>query len=99
MSDTPTEAVREATIPNRNGLHSRPVIRFVDMASSFGAGVSVTNVTRNGDTVDGKSPMEMMLLEATQGCVLRIETVGSDAVGAAEALVRLIETLVDENDT
>ncbi len=99
MSDTPTEAVREATIPNRNGLHSRPVIKFVDMASSYGSGVSVTNVTRNGDTVDGKSPMEMMLLEATQGCVLRIETIGPDAVDAAEALATLIETLVDEDDT
>ena len=92
MSDAPIEAVREITVPNKEGLHARPVMRFVDVASKYDAAVRVTNVTRNGETVDGKSAMHMMLLEATQGSVVRIEARGSDAREAVDALVALVRS-------
>lgn len=78
---------REMVIVNRQGLHARPVMRFVDLASRFRSTVTV----RKGDMcVDGKSPMEMMLLEANQGTALTVTAVGEDAEEAAEALARLV---------
>lgn len=79
-------------IGNTEGLHARPVMRFIDVASRFQSKVSVMNVTRRGEKVDGKSAMQMMLLEATQGCVLRIEACGADAAAAVAALGTLVES-------
>ena len=89
MSDARVEAVREVTVPNKEGLHARPVMRFVDLASNYKSAVWVMNVTRGREKVDGKSAMQMMLLEATQGCVLRIEARGEDASEAVAALAAL----------
>lgn len=91
MSAPETEAVREVAVPNEEGLHARPVMRFVDVASKFRSTVSVVNVTRDGQKVDGKSAMHMMLLEATRGCVLRIEARGEDALETVDALAALVE--------
>lgn len=65
-------------------------MRFIDLASTFRSEIRVQNVTRRGETVDGKSAMHMMLLEATQGCVLRITAEGEDAEPAVAALVELV---------
>ena len=92
MSDAGAQAVREVKVGNTEGLHARPVMRFIDVASRFQSKVTVANVSRRGEKVDGKSAMQMMLLEATQGCVLRIEACGTDADAAVEALAALIES-------
>lgn len=67
-------------------------MRFVDLAATFRSRIRVSNVTRNGDKLDGKSAFEMMLLEATQGNVLRIEARGPDANASVAALGDLVET-------
>ncbi len=90
MSEACEEVIREVAITHREGLHARPVMRFVDLASSFKSNIHVTNVSRRPERVDGKSAMQMMLLEATQGSVLRIEAVGKDAAAAISALVALV---------
>lgn len=95
LSDPQTEVSQDATVVNKEGLHARPVMRFVDLASTFKSTVSVTNTTRNGETVDGKSAMQMMLLEATRGCVLRIVACGEDASIAANALAALVDSGFD----
>ena len=92
MSDAGAQAVREVKVGNTEGLHARPVMRFIDVASRFQSKVTVANVSRRGEKVDGKSAMQMMLLEATQGCVLRIEACGADAAAAIDALTALIES-------
>lgn len=92
MSETRIEAVRDEIVPNPQGLHARPVMRFVDLASRFQSEIKVTNVTRNGETVDGKSAMHMMLLEATKGCTLRIVARGTDAEAAVTALAQLVRS-------
>jgi phosphocarrier protein len=86
------EAVADVTVPNLEGLHARPIMRFVDVASTFRSGVTVMNLSRRGERLDGKSAMHMMLLEATQGSVLRIEARGPDAPEAVRALTNLVET-------
>lgn len=70
-------------------------MRFVDMASTFQSTVTVTNITRQSETVDGKSAMQMMLLEATQGCVLRIVARGEDASEMVDALAALVDSGFD----
>ena len=95
MSDADSVAVREATVPNTDGLHLRPVSRFVELASTFTSTISVRNVSGSAETVDGKSAMQMPLLDATQGCVLRIEARGTDAPEAVDKLASLVEAGFD----
>jgi len=68
-------------------------MRFVDLASQFQAQVTVQRGKRS---VDGKSPMEMMLLEASQGTELTLIAKGEDAEKATEALAALIARGFDE---
>lgn len=94
MAEVPRQLEREVTIVNSQGLHARPVMRFVDLASQYSASVTI----HKGKTaVDGKSPMEMMLLEATAGTTLRLVTEGDDAAALLDALVKLIEDKFNED--
>ncbi len=78
---------REVRIVNRQGLHARPVMRFVDLAYRFQSDITVH---KGEQSVDGKSPMEMILLEATQGTCLKLVAQGSDAREAVDALAQLV---------
>ncbi len=78
---------REVTIINVQGLHARPVMRFVDIAAKFASHI---RIRKNEIDVDGKSPMEMMLLEAPCGTVLTLVVEGPDAEAAMEAIVGLV---------
>ena len=84
---------REVTIVNPQGLHARPVMKFVDLAGRFSSAVSVK---KGGDSVDGKSPMELMLLEAVQGTTLTLVARGADAAAALDALAGLVASGFDE---
>ena len=95
MSDPPAQASRDVKVVVREGLHARPVMRFVDYASRYQSKITVENITRRGERVDGKSAMQMMLLEATSGNVLRITACGDDAQQAVDALVDLVESGFD----
>lgn len=66
-------------------------MRFVDLAATFRSNVTVRNITRDGEKLDGKSAMQMMLLVATPGCVLRIEASGEDARETVDTLAALVE--------
>ncbi len=63
-------------------------MQFVDLANRFACEIQV----RKGSLqVDGKSPMEMMLLEATQGTSLSLVAVGEQAEPALAALAKLVD--------
>ena len=80
-------AVRDVEIVNRLGLHARPAMQFVETANRFRSTVTV----RKGDEkVNGKSIMEMMMLAAMPGTILRIEAAGDDAEPCLDALAKLI---------
>ena len=84
------EPVCETTveIKNPDGLHLRPAMRFVDLASRFDCGITVDD----GQTdVDAKSIMHISLLAATRGTRLKIKAVGPQAREALEALRELVE--------
>ncbi len=89
-ADTGGAVSREAVVPNRDGMHARPAMRFVDLASTFDCEIQVQNVTRQGDRVNAKSAMQIMLLEAVRGHTLRIDALGPDAREAVDALAELV---------
>jgi phosphocarrier protein HPr len=79
---------REVVIPNREGLHFRPIMQFVDTAARFRAQVTVHC---QGRKADGRSPMELLMLVATQGCALKVTADGEDAQAVLDALTQLVE--------
>ena len=81
-------ASRDVEISNRLGLHARAAARFVHTASSF---TSHIQIERDGQQVDGKSILGLLLLAATQGAQLRITAEGDDADDAVSALCALVE--------
>ncbi len=78
----------EAKIKNNLGLHARPSAVFVQTASKFDADITIE---RNGDTVNGKSILGLLMLAAGQGSIIRITASGSDADFAVRSLVKLVE--------
>ncbi|MFO0962354.1 MAG: HPr family phosphocarrier protein [Phycisphaerales bacterium] len=82
-------------ILNALGLHARPAMAFVELASTFGSDVKVRRAD-NEEEVDGKSIMQMLLLAATQGTEIEIDAPGADGDAALRALVKLVESKFDE---
>ena len=84
---------RTVRIRNELGLHARPASLLVRTASSFVADVFLI---KNGQEVNGKSIMGVMMLAAGQGEKLTVKACGDDAERAVEAIVSLIESGFDE---
>lgn len=78
----------EVEIKNANGLHMRPAMQFVDIASKYKSDISVTN---GETTVDAKSIMQMALLMAGCGTKLVISAKGQDCRQALDELRELVE--------
>jgi phosphocarrier protein HPr len=85
---------KELTIVNRLGLHARPAAMFVRIASRHRAEIWVS---KEGEEVNGKSIMGLMMLAAGQGSKLRIRCVGPDADKAIEELEELIKAGFNED--
>ena len=85
--DQDAEISRVVTIVNEYGLHARPIMKFVDLANNFESRI---RLAKGEQVVDGKSPMEVMLLEATCGTTLTLSACGRDASEAVQALSDLI---------
>lgn len=78
---------REATIVNSQGMHARPAAQVVKLAATFTAHVELEC---DGQSVNGKSIMGVMMLAAQQGAVVRVRAEGADAEAAVTALLELI---------
>lgn len=85
----------QVTIINKLGLHARAAAKFVECTGAFS---STIHAGVNGDMVDGKSIMSVMLLAAGKGTVLDLQIEGSDEEDALAALTTLIENRFDENE-
>lgn len=97
MSENTRSAQRDVVVTNKAGLHTRPIMRIVDCAITFRSSIWVTNVSKGNERLDGKSAMDLMLLEATSGSTLRIEAEGEDAPEAVDAIAVLIGHQFDSN--
>ena len=91
---------RDIVISNALGLHARPAMQFVDLANQFASEITVEKP--EGDdgpvTVDGKSVMQMITLEATCGTKLHLRAEGDDAAAAVEQLAKLVEEKFGEDE-
>ncbi|PHY17871.1 HPr family phosphocarrier protein [Caulobacter sp. BP25] len=84
---------RTVEIVNERGLHARASAKFVKMASSFDAEVTVS---REGASVDARSIMGLMMLAAGIGSTIDISAEGPEAEAALEALCELVANRFDE---
>ncbi|MGI9439078.1 MAG: HPr family phosphocarrier protein [Parvibaculales bacterium] len=75
------------TITNQRGLHARASAKFVKLAESFNAEITVS---RGDDTVNATSIMGLMMLGAADGAQIGIAADGADADAALAALTALI---------
>ena len=83
------------TLKNRLGLHARAAAKLVQAASSFDSKVSLT---RDGEEVDGKSILGLLLLAAGKGTPLLVRVEGTDEEQALAALRDLVDRKFDEAD-
>jgi len=80
---------KEITVINRLGLHARPAAMFVRIASRYRSEIWVE---KEGEQINGKSIMGLMMLAAGQGSKLLIKCEGPDA----EKLMQEIEELINQ---
>ena len=88
------KVTREFTIVNRLGLHARPSAQFVKLCSRFRCEVLVE---KDGEQVNGKSIMGLMMLAAGLGSRLRITCEGTDAEKALTEIEAIIQRRFDED--
>jgi phosphocarrier protein len=79
--------IKEVTIKNSNGLHARPAALFVKTANRFRVEISVE---KEGELINGKSIMGLMMLAAAKGSQIRLIAKGEEAAAAIAALEELI---------
>ena len=77
---------KELAVINKLGIHARPAALFVKVASRFQCDITVE---KDGEQINGKSIMGLMMLAAAQGSRLKLIAEGPDA----EAAVRELEQL------
>ncbi len=82
-------------IVNKLGLHARAAAKLTQAASAFKSEVWLS---RNDRRVNGKSIMGVMMLAASRGTRVVIETHGTDAEAALEALAALIDDRFGEGE-
>jgi len=85
---------RTVEILNKRGLHARASAKFVKLASSFEAEVQVS---KDGQTVDARSIMGLMMLAAGPGSTIHIAAEGEQAEEALEALCALVAARFEED--
>lgn len=89
----PTASIN-VTILNRLGLHARPAMSLVDLASGYACDIKIQ---KDKQVVDAKSIMQLMMLAATKGTALTITADGDDAEQAVAAIESLVNSKFDED--
>jgi len=86
---------KTVTIVNKLGLHARAAAKFVTLASSFASDIKVA---RNGQEVNGKSIMGVMMLAASKGSEITFIINGSDETEAIQKLSELVQERFGEDE-
>ena len=87
-AESPPGARATLEIKNRLGLHARAAAALVQTAGRFDAEVTVA---KDGQVVNGRSIMGVMMLAAEQGSCIDVTTQGRQAAEALQALRELVE--------
>lgn len=88
-------AESKVRIKNKMGLHARPSTQIATTASRFQADI---RIVKDGQEVDAKSVLELLMLAAECGSELVITAEGVDAHEAAAAIAKLVDTRFGELD-
>lgn len=86
---------KDILIDNKLGLHARASAKFVQLASGYDSEITLS---RNGQAVNGKSIMGIMMLAAAKGTKLELCADGSDEGNAVTALSGLVDNLFGEDE-
>ena len=84
---------KELVISNKLGVHARPAAMFVKTANRYRCDIFVE---KDGEKVNGKSIMGLMMLAAGPGSKLTVQAHGHDASQALAELETLIKRKFDE---
>jgi phosphocarrier protein len=84
---------KELTILNKSGIHARPAAMFVKIANRFGSDIFVE---KDGEKINGKSIMGLMMLAAGPGSKVTLHAKGTDAAAAITELEALVQRKFDE---
>src|ERR1700720_1817734 len=85
---------RDFTVSNKLGIHARPAAMFVKTANRFTCEIFVE---KDGEKVNGKSIMGLMMLAAGPGSKLTVHAQGQDATQALAEIETLIKRKFDED--
>jgi len=83
------------TIINKLGLHARAASKLVSKASQYESDVWID---KQGNRVNAKSIMGVMMLAASKGTEVVLEVEGNDEKDCLEAIVQLINDRFDEGE-
>ena len=92
-ADSTEKVEKEMTIVNRLGMHARPAAMFVRVASRHRCEIWVA---KEGEEINGKSIMGLMMLAAGQGSKLTVRAEGPDAAQAVADIEALIQSRFNE---
>jgi phosphotransferase system HPr (HPr) family protein len=90
-----TEINQTIEIINKLGMHARAAAKFVSTASSYSSHV---DVERDGQRINGKSIMGVMMLAAAKGSEIILHISGEDADDCMQSLTALINNRFDEDE-
>ena len=85
---------KELTVVNKLGIHARPAALFVKTANRFACDIFVE---KDGEKVNGKSIMGLMMLAAGPGSKLTVHAIGNDASSAISEIEALLKRKFDED--
>lgn len=80
-------------IVNEKGLHARASAKLVEVVEAFEA---QAEVSKDGMSASGDSIMGLLMLAASKGSIIEIETRGPDADALSDALTALVAEMFGE---
>lgn len=84
---------RELVVANKVGIHARPAAMFVKIASRYTCDIYLE---KDGEKINGKSIMGLLMLAAGPGSRLKLEASGKDAAQATAEIEELFQRKFDE---
>ena len=85
---------KEFVVLNKLGIHARPAALFVKTANRFACDIFVE---KDGERINGKSIMGLMMLAAGPGSKVTLHVKGADANNAIAELEALVKRKFDED--
>lgn len=86
---------KEVTIINKLGLHARAAAKLVNVATKYSSQIEIE---KDGQRVNGKSIMGVMMLAASQGSNILLLAEGDDATESLDDMAQLINNYFDEDE-